>query len=396
MTPDELALLEGEAGRRLLALLADHPENADLKAATALRAEGHDPALVGAVLTQVRLRQRARPRFGAEADRMFWTAAGVEQATRPAVAEHRAARLAAAGVRRIADLCCGVGGDAIAFARAGLEVLAVDLDPGTAAVAAANAAALDLSALITVRCADVRDVDPTEEGCDALFIDPARRSGGRRTFDPEDYAPPFSFVAELAQRVPATVAKVAPGIPHDLLPPEAEAEWVSDGGELKEACLWHGSLRSPRVRRRATMLPGGATLTDSAAGPAPVGAVGGWVLEPDSSVIRAGLVSEVAHQVGGRLLHPQIAYVTTDTEARTPYGKAFEVVGEIPFARKRMRAELRRRGYSNVVVKKRGIAVVPEELRRDLRLTGDGPTATVVLTRLADGPLALLVRPSSG
>jgi protein-L-isoaspartate O-methyltransferase len=396
MTPDDVAQLASPLGRQLLGRLAEQRPAEDLAVATRLRTEGVDPLLVAAVLSQVRLRQRARARFGVDADLMLWTTAGVEQATRPSVAEHRAARLAAAGVRRIADFCSGVGGDAIAFARAGLEVLAIELDAGTAAAAEANVESLGLSEQITVRCADVRDVDPTNEGCDAVYIDPARRSGGRRTFDPEGYAPPFSFVAELAARVPATVAKVAPGIPHDALSAEVEAEWVSDGGELKEACLWHGSLRTVGVLRRATLLPGGATLTDSAAGPAPVGDVAGWLLEPDASVIRAGLVSEVAHLVGGRLLHPQIAYVATDSEPRTPYGKAYEVVSEIPFARKRMRAELRGRGYSNVVVKKRGIAVVPEELRRDLRLTGDGPTATVVLTRLADRPLALLVRPSSG
>ena len=69
------------------------------------------------------------------------------------------------------------------------------------------------------------------------------------------------------------------------------------------------------------------------------------------------------------------------------------MLDELPFALKRLRAALRERGYSDVVVKKRGIAVVPEELRRDLRLTGDGPTATLVLTRIAAGPLALLVHP---
>jgi protein-L-isoaspartate O-methyltransferase len=401
VTPAELALLVGEPGQALLTRLSDHRAEHDLRVATALRAEGHDAAAVAAVLTQVRLRQRARPRFGSDADAMLWTPAGLEQATRPAVAAHRARRLADSAVRRVADLCCGVGADAIAFARAGIDVLAVEIDPGTAATAAANAELLGLADRIEVRCTDVRDVDPIAEGCDAVFIDPARRAGRRRTFDPEGYLPPFSFVVELARRVPATVAKVAPGIPHDLVPSGVEAEWVSDGGEVKEACLWHGTLARPAVRRRATLLPSGATLTNTRIEPPPVGPVGRWLIEPDGAVIRAGLVAEVADQVDGRLLDSKIAYVTCDVEPLTPYGRTFEVLAEIPFARKRMRAELRSRGYGDIVVKKRGIAVVPEELRRELQLTGDGPTATVVLTRVGARPLALLVappplKPSSG
>ena len=43
------------------------------------------------------------------------------------------------------------------------------------------------------------------------------------------------------------------------------------------------------------------------------------------------------------------------------------------------------------MIKKRGVAVEPEQLRRDLRLPGAGPTATLVLTRTDAGPRAFLV-----
>lgn len=396
MTPADVAMLLSRRGQELLELLADHPPEDDLAVATRLRAGGDDPALVAAVLTQVRLRQRGRQRFGADADRMLWTPTGLEQATRSSVAQHRAARFAAHGTRRIADLCCGVGGDLLAFAEAGLEVLAVDRDPVTAEVARANAGVLGLGRAVEVRCADVTALDLRAEGCDAAFVDPARRSGGRRTFDPEGYSPPYGFVASLAAQVPATAAKVAPGIPHALLPPGAETEWVSDAGDVLEACLWHGPLATPQVTRRATLLPAGVTLTDEGMTPAPVGPVGRWLVEPDGAVIRAGLVAAVAALVSGRLLDPAIAYLTSDVEPATPYGRTFEVVDEVPFARKRMRAALRARGFGDVVVKKRGVAVVPEELRHDLRLSGGGPTATLVLTRVGDRPLALLVNPLRG
>ncbi len=393
MTPEEVALLTSRNGQQLLARLADHRPADDLTVMTQLRSQGYEPALVTAVVTQVRLRQRARPRFGTDADRLLWTAPGLEQATRTAVAEHRAARFAAHDAARIADLCSGVGGDLLALARAGIDVLGVDLDPATVAVARSNADTLGLGNRVEMRCEDVRAIDVLAEGCDAAFIDPGRRSGGRRTFDPEAYSPPYAFIAELAAGVAATAAKVAPGIPHSLVPSGVETEWISDSGEVKEACLWHGPLATPGVARRATLLPSGATLTDEGMPRPTVGPIGRWLVEPDGAVIRAGLVAAVAGSIDGWLLDPAIAYVCADAEPSTPYGRAFEVLEELPFARKKLRAALRERGYSDVVVKKRGIAVVPEELRRDLRLSGSGPTATLVLTRRATGPLALLVHP---
>ncbi len=72
-------------------------------------------------------------------------------------------------------------------------------------------------------------------------------------------------------------------------------------------------------------------------------------------------------------------------------GAAFAVLAEVPFGRKPLRAWLRTHGYGDVIIKKRGINVVPEELRAALRLRGDGPTATLVLTRTDAGPLALVV-----
>jgi hypothetical protein len=166
---------------------------------------------------------------------------------------------------------------------------------------------------------------------------------------------------------------------------------VSDGGDVLECALWCGPL-STGVRRRATLLPSGATLTGDGTRQAPAGPVGRYLVEPDGAVIRAGLVAEVADLVDGRLLDPTIAYVTTDAAPSTPYGTAYEMTDVLPFGVKRLRALLHERGVGRVTVKKRGTAVTPEELRRQLRLRGDSE-ATVVLTRVAGEQTVLLVRP---
>jgi len=395
----DLDALTAPAGAALLAELGREPSRAledPLPLLQRLRGAGHAPSLASAALTQARLRVRARTKFGPDADVMLFTPDGYEQATRRSVADHRAARLAAAGHQSVADLCCGVGGDAIAFARAGLRVIAVDRDPLTVAVARINLTALGLADLVTVHQGDAQDALASGllDDSDAAFVDPARRGGRGRVFDPGAYSPPFSFVRELAARFPATVAKVAPGIPHELAGNGIEAEWVSDGGEVKEAALWHGPLATPDVRRRATLLPSGSTLTDLEPEARHVHEPGHWLHEPDGAVVRAGLVGQVAARLSGGLVDATIAYVTTDIDGDDPFTKRYEVLADQPFGLKQLRATLRAMGFGDVVVKKRGSAIDPIDLRRRLALDGRGPTATIVVTRKAGAPWTFITRPA--
>ncbi|MFI0908065.1 methyltransferase domain-containing protein [Streptomyces sioyaensis] len=417
---DTFADLLAPEGQALLAELRDHDPANELATATRLRRTYAAP-LVSAALTQARLRQRAAAKFGADAQLMYFTPNGVEQSTRTTVAAHRAARFAALGVRTLADLCCGIGGDALALARAGIRVLAVDRDPLACAAARANAEVLGLAELIEVRYADVTEVDTA--GYDAVFVDPARRSKARggRIFDPEAYSPPLSWAVEAARTAPCAALKIAPGVPHDALPEDAETEWISDGGDVKEAVVWFGPAAEGQAGpdspapggRRATLLPAGETLLGAglpepaAARPnaapaaaasdhhAPVGPVGDWLYEPDGAVIRAHLVADVARQIDGRLIDPTIAYITADRLTATPYATAYALTDVLPFNVKKLKALLREREVGIAVIKKRGSAVEPEELRRKLKLGGGRNSCTIFLTRVAGAPAMLLGHPAA-
>ncbi len=353
------------------------------------------PELASAALTQAQLRRRARDKFGADADRMWFTPDGLEQATRVEVADHRAARFAALGARRgrplrVADLCCGVGGDLRALAAAGCAVAGYDKDPLTAEVARANVDVLKLDAT-PVECLDVEKLD--RSSFDAAFIDPARRQDGRRVFDVHAFSPSWTFVKQLLGSGPAA-AKMAPGIPHDIVPPGVEAEWVSFRGELKEAVLWSGELATPQVRRRATLLPDGDTLTDADDVAAEAVAPGRFLYEPDPAVVRAHLVGAVARVVDGGLLDATTAYITSDALVPTPFARAFEITDVMPFSFKRLRQTLHERGIGAITIMKRGSAVNVEQLRRDLRLKGR--RHAVVVLALVDGRRdVLLAQPAA-
>ncbi|GAA4698026.1 class I SAM-dependent methyltransferase [Nocardioides conyzicola] len=388
MDLDAFRWLLTDAGQQLLAAAVEAGDDS-LATQTRLRRTA-EPEHVAAAITQATLRVKAREKFADFADRMYFTPDGLEQATRLRVADHRAARLVASSARTMIDLGCGIGGDLIAASRAGLTCAGVDLDPVRVEVARANLAALDLPGAVEVSDATTLDPSPF----DVAFADPARRGARGRTFDVDDWTPPWSFVERLLSR--DACVKVAPGIPHDLVPHGVEAEWVSDHGDVKEAALWSGRLAT--TDRRATVIgtTGLATLTDEDA-PAlgdgvDVRPVGAYLYEPDGAVIRAGLVTAVAAGVNGGLVDEHIAYVTSDESFRTPFARGYRVVAELPYREKQLRAALRERGIGRLTIKKRGVDIVPEQLRKRLDLHGEDE-ATIVLTRVAGSGVVLLVQP---
>jgi SAM-dependent methyltransferase len=380
--------LQSEGGQRVLAaaMALDEPEPLRAHDALERACPGTPPDLLAVALTQAELRVRAADKFGALAASMYFTPDGLEQATRLSVATHRAARLTAFGATTVVDLGCGIGGDLVAFSRAGLTAAGVDLDPVRVTVAEANLDALGLPGAVGVADALEVDVAPF----DVAFADPARRSGRGRTFSPEAWTPPWSFAESLLAG--DACVKTAPGIPHELVPAGVEAEWVSDHGEVKEAALWGGRLAT--ALRRATVIGEGglATLTDEDDPGADVVPLQEFLYEPDGAVIRAGLVTAVAAGVHGGLVDRHIAYVTSGESFRTPFARGYRVLEQLPYRERQLRTALRERGIGRLTIKKRGVDVVPDQLRKRLGLSGD-EEATLVLTRVAGSGAALLVAP---
>jgi SAM-dependent methyltransferase len=390
---------DGAAASRLAArLIADGVDL--LPGLDRLRAEV-GPEHAGPAWELARLRARARPVFGADADILFFTADALEQAGRPELAARRAARLLAGGVPTVADLGSAAGTDTVALARAGAEVVAVDRDPVARELTAANAEVLGLADRVRVLAGDVVDLvagaaDGRVAGCAAAVLDPARRAGGRRQLDPDRWSPPWTTVAALLDRLPTTVVKVAPGLDHDRVPAGIEAEWVSVGGSIVEALLWGSGLSE--TWRRATLVRDGTVVELTAGedpGLAPTGPVRGWLHEPDPAVIRSGLVACVAAELDATLVDPTIAYLSSDSPAASPWVSSLQVTDVLPFNLKKLRALLRTRGIGRVVVKKRGSPIEPETLARQLKGPGSG-SAVVVVTRVAGAPTVLVCDPLSG
>ncbi|MEV4773936.1 class I SAM-dependent methyltransferase [Microbacterium sp. LWH12-1.2] len=355
-----------------------------------MRAAGHSPELVTAVVGQVSLRARAKSKFGDFADRMLFTRAGLEQATRLGVAARHAQRMRGAGITSVADLGCGIGGDALAFAGAGLRVHAVDADEVTSAIAAYNLAPFAGDVSVQHGTAESADLS----GVDAVWMDPARRTSGHsetRRVTASDYSPSLDWAFELASRVPTGI-KLGPGHDRDALPADAEAQWVSVDGSVVELVLWTGVLARNEVRRAALVIRGDQSyeLTAGAdAEDAPVRELGAYLHEPDGAVIRARLIGDVARSLEAGMLDEHIAYLTSDAALTSPFVQSFRVRETMPANSKSINAVLKANGIGTLEIKKRGMDIDPAAFRKKLTLRGD-ESATLILTRIGSRRLAIL------
>jgi hypothetical protein len=397
METAELLELLSPGGLTLLDSLEPWQANADVvKRVDSLRRAGHSPALVAAVLSQNRLRAKAVAKFGPFASRMLFTEAGLEQATRLKVAALHAGRFAAAGATTIADLGSGIGGDALAIAALDLSVTAVELDEVTAAIASYNLAPWPTASVVNADAATF-DLD----GFDAVYLDPARRTAGHsntsRLTDPADYSPSLDFAFGLAERMPTGI-KLGPGIDRDLIPPGAEAQWVSVDHDVVELGLWFGSLARPGIRRSALVIGdhGSAELTAEAdSADVATGTLGEYVYEPDGAVIRSRLIGDLGRQLGATMLSTGIAYLTSDSATATPFASCFRITDVLPFDEKSLRRELRNRDIGTLEIKKRGVDIDPAQLRKKLALKG-AASATLIVTRVAGRHTALLAERVTG
>jgi THUMP domain-like/RNA cap guanine-N2 methyltransferase len=310
---------------------------------------------------------------------MFFTRAGLEQSSSELVGQHRSLRYA--DFSPVADLCCGIGGDLIPLA-GGRRVVAADRDRLHLRIADANAQACGVAANVATVQADVRDMSLS--GLAGVFIDPARRADGRRLRGSE---PPLEWCLGLAERVPRAGIKAAPGLAREAVPAGWELEFIAVGRDLKEAAAWSPALATAATR--ATILPGGHTLTPQPGDPVPLRMPGEFLLDPNPSVTRAGGVEDLARDLAAWKIDDQIAFLSTDTEVRTPFARTLRVIDSAPFRQQDLPARLKALDIGAVDIRRRGLAGDVTRLHRHLRLSGTRQ-ATLVMTRVRDRPWGLI------
>ncbi|MHB0955967.1 MAG: THUMP-like domain-containing protein [Pirellulaceae bacterium] len=330
------------------------------------------------VLEQCDLRRRALQKFDSAAG-MFFTRSGLEQATDQWIAREKARRFPADEV--VADLCCGLGGDLFGLA-AQTSVIGIDLNPLHTLLAAANARTLGLDTCL-LETADAARW-PLERH-QAWHMDPDRRPLGQRTTQLAVSEPSIDVIRLLLTHHPDAALKLAPAadLPEDWQA-AAERQWIGSGRECRQQVVWFGRLaHSPGCRsalvvdchgRASPVLVGRATTPCPVATP-----VARFVYEPHACVVAAGLTRSLAEQFGLAAIDPQVAYLTGDRSIHDLRLSAFEVQDVLPFDMRCLRKLVRARRIGKLEVKKRGVAIDPASVQRQLHTRGD-EHAVLILT----------------
>lgn len=387
--------LTGSEAASLAAELATSEEPLH-RVVTRLR-ERVSPRRAHLVVELVELRRRAISKFAA-AERMFFTRTGLEQATDQWVAAYKAERLAGRGP--IADLCCGIGGDLLALSVHG-AVVGIDRDPIALLLAAGNARAVLApggETELEFRATAVDHVDLS--GVAAWHIDPDRRRAGRRTTSPDWSSPDRASIERLLATVPHAAIKLAPGakVTADWAS-QFELEWISRAGECRQLVAWHGELARAAGRRRATILPHSQTTARDLAPRSLIGApnesisIAGrldrYVFDVDPAVLAAHLKGALAAEHDLSALGTGATYLTGPKAIDDAALDCFEVADVFPLRVTRLAQYLREHDIGELEVKKRGVDVEPEKLRRELKLRGER-AATLLITPIDGRPTAIV------
>lgn len=342
----------------------------DVAAVTALRRD-YPAQVVSVALSLAEARAKAVHKFGERGLTLVADVQGVEQASGQRIATYKANRIrqALGSDAAIADLCCGIGGDSMAMAYAGLKVVAVDRDPLRAWMAKQNSgAAVDSVAA---------DVSTLAIDGMPIHMDPARRNegSGRRAWRLEDYRPGPKAIGGLIERAPAAAIKLSPGVDVDELPWPGEVEWISEGGRLVQAVLWVGGFA--QAARRATRIDEqGTHCLSGEPEPANYRSAQRYLYTFDASVERAQLTGQLSAMLDAPSVHPKLGLLTSDRVIQSPWLTGFELLERLAWRPRKVKQWLKANDGGLVEVKTRGKACDPDTEQQ--RLRGEGATTYTV------------------
>jgi len=354
------------------------------------------------IVDQIALRRRAIGKFGTLAKRMFFTDLGLQQSTDLWIARYKAMRLCRE--TRAVDYCCGIGGDLLALAEQ-TSVVGWDRSPEISCLARANLRAVDCAGNAEVQVGDVENERPHAD--EVWHLDPDRRADGRRSTQVQWHSPGPEVVDHWLKEAPQGILKLAPAasVP-ERWQREAELEWITRDRECRQLIVWFGPLATAAGQRRATVLKS-PTDNDNTTQMVAHSFLGDprilaplasslqeYVYEADPAARASGLSGALAARCELAALAPGAAYFTSEQPVDHPLLARFEVIDHLPFRVGPLKNHLQSLGIGRLEIKKRGVKVDPEPLRKQLKLRGSG-SATLLIGKLGLQEIAILAKRSN-
>ncbi len=275
-----------------------------------------------------------------------------EQATARDISEYKA-KLWQSGAK-IADLCCGMGGDSF-WLPAGIVASGVDIAPERVLMFNENMERLGLPHRAVLR--NALEI----EGGDFFCIDPARRGG---------LNPDFESILELSKKFCGGMIKLPPAFPEGEIPKESDVLYLGNANDCRECLMMSGVFGKGKIRAVAIckndIFEWQRKKNELQNIRLEVKKLGNFILEPNPVLVRSHLFLSEAKKLGFWQIDSTLAYVSCDSLPPRHDGfTAYGVIEQSSLSTNNVKAMLKKHDVGKITIKKRGVEVVPEaEIRR--------------------------------
>ncbi len=356
------------------------------------------PGRAHLLLQQVALRYKARRKFS-RSEALFFLPVLLEQSTSEAISRYKATVLPK---QPFADLCCGLGGDALGPVLEGVPVTCVDRSEFATELAAHNTRVYAPDHQATVVAADVTTFPIGQFA--AWHLDPDRRPKGYRTTQLATHQPGVEVLRSLLDQNPNGLLKLAPAteLPDDW-DYACEREWIGELRECKQQWVRHGMFAGDPGTHRATIIGSDGQVLGSVEGQ-PDNGPGGrvqlaftdqpleYLYEPHATVRAAGLTRQVAQTWGLSGIGRDAAWLTGPQIKPDASLARFRVVDAMPFHRKRVKQRIASLQWGTLEVKTRGVPLDPRNEQKVLSTGKEGAAGCVFLFAIEKRQMAILAQ----
>lgn len=334
-----------------------------------------DDRLVDAV--EIILQRRKAGKILEWGDKGFFTNRSLQQSSNPIIANYHAVRFK--GGNHILEICTGAGIDTIALASVAGKVTSVDNDPKVIDYAKENASILGIKNIEFV-CAKIEDVVQSFDikRFDGIWADPSRRDiYDRKINSPSDYHPSLEFILSLNPSCLVGI-KLSPSYNFEKIPAGCIREWLGYEDECSEQVLWLNSdINADQAVLADINLTYACNHYNEAEiiDPAEIKKIKNiFLVEPHSTLIRSGKLSQFYQENNISLLDSKIAYgVAKNPIIDNPFFQSFKIVDLLPATYKMINSKLKELDWNNnTEIKKRGFSDTPEIIRRKLKFPANG------------------------
>ncbi|MBN1278523.1 MAG: hypothetical protein K9I59_01535 [Chlorobium sp.] len=309
---------------------------------------------------------------------LLYASLALEQSSGEAAAIYKASLT---GGERLIDLTGGLGIDTVFFSKAFRNVVYCERDPMLAELATYNFRRLGIVNVQICQGDSLTTLHSFPDGhFDWIFVDPARREGGRRSIGLGAASPDVTAAHDLFLRKASKIMiKASPALElsglKEYLPSLSEIRVVSVGGECREELLLldRSMTIGATVKRKALLLAEDGSVVHETSGAGDESRtvaqrVLKYFYEPDAAIIKAGLTKKLALDLGLSFMNGSVDYLTAEGFIPDFPGRIFRVVAVERYTPKTFRFFLCHYGITGAAIQRRDFPLRPDEIRKKYRL----------------------------